>query len=186
MNTEPANTAAEPPARDTTEPPAIATVMRRVAGAGDVLAAVCLGIIVVGICAMVLLRDLFKLGVVWIDEIVRYLQIWLVYSAAVGLVVRGEHIAMDAIYLRVPARLRRGLRIVYGVAIVAFSGFMAWAGWQQAAIVLRSSETSASGALPAILGYASIPVGFFLMTIAGLYYVWFRAPGEDAESWTPQ
>lgn len=165
---------------------ALATVMRRIAGTGDVLAALCLGVIVIGICVMVILRDFLKIGVVWIDEMVRYLQIWLVYSAAVGLVMRGEHIAMDAIYLRCSRRLRRWLRVVYAVAIVAFSSFMAWAGWQQADIVLRSNETSASGVLPAILGYASLPVGFFLMTVAGLYYVWFRSAHDEPGSEAPR
>lgn len=137
----------------------------------DVLAGICLAGLVVQVLITVLSRNVLKLGPVWPDDLARYLQIWMICFAVVSLSGRGDHIAMDALYLAASPRLKRVLRVVHGIAVLTMAVMMVWLGWQQAALIWSAAERSRSGLFPAILGYASLPVGFLLAAGTSLHYL---------------
>lgn len=136
--------------------------LARLAGA----AVLALLAVVVGI---VIARNVFGLAMPWMDELARYLQTWLIYLGAVALVMKDDHITMDAVYTRLPPTTRRWLRSLTNILYMGGCGFAAYLSYQQATTVWRSGETSASGLLPAIIGYAALPVGFGLILLVSIY-----------------
>ena len=82
-------------------------------GAGKVtnaLAIAFLLLLLAVVFAMVLTRNVFNWGLSWLDDLARYVQIWAVYTGAIGVTMKGEHIAMDAVYTRMPHSWRRTVR----------------------------------------------------------------------------
>ncbi len=80
----------------------------RVTQAADQAAAVvCAVLIVVTTISVVVYQR--GITIVWLDDVLRLLLIWLVYLGSVSLCFHNDHIAMDAVYLRFPRRVRRVL-----------------------------------------------------------------------------
>lgn len=125
--------------------------------------------------AMILARSVFNVGLVWLDDLARYLQIWVVYAAAVSITMKGEHIAMDAVYIRMSASWRLLARRLTGMFSLIFCAITGYLALLQALDVVGLGEVSASGVLPAVIGYASLPFGLGLAAVAGLYYFLYRA-----------
>lgn len=145
----------------------------------DIVAVVALLGIVLGVFILVVARNVFNVGVVWVDDAVRYLQIWMVFGAAVGLTLRGEHITMEALYDAVPAAVQRVLRLFYGLASIGAAGLLAWIGWQGLASAWRIGQRSWSGSLPAVVGLSAPVVGFALITLASVVYLWTQIRAKN-------
>ncbi len=127
------------------------------------------------IVAMTLTRSLLGVGVAWLDDLARYLQIWIVYTAAVSLTMNGEHISMDAVHNVMPPLLQVTINRAVGISSLFFCVVTCYLCVQQAWKVLTMGEVSQSGVFPAILGYASLPIGFGLMAAASLHYLLYAA-----------
>jgi len=127
---------------------------------------------------MTLTRSLLGVGMAWLDDLARYLQIWIVYTAAVSLTTNGEHISMDAVYNVMPPFWQAMIRRTVAVSSLSFCVVTCYLSLQQALKVLRMGEVSQSGVFPAILGYASLPVGFGLMAAASLHYLLYAPHGR--------
>ena len=131
---------------------------------------------------MIVARSIFNIGLAWLDDLARYLQIWMVYAAAVSITMRGDHISMDAVYLRMTPGLRLWVRRLIGLVCLVTCTIVGYHAIIQAISVAAFGEVSASGALPAVLGYASLPFGFLLMIAASLYYLLYYAKNDDLNS----
>lgn len=113
--------------------------------------------------ANVVLRYLFGTSLPWVEELTRYMMIWVAWLA-VGLAMReGAHIAIDNFQNALPPRWAQWLRASVFAMVVAFFAIVAWQGlkyslfaWRQESAVLRLS-------LGAI--YLAIPVGSVLMIV---------------------
>jgi len=132
--------------------------------------------------AMTVARDVFNEGFPWMDDLSRYLQIWVVYASAYVVTMKGEHITMDAFYRRMRPPSRLAIRRLTGVVSLGFCAFTGYLAWLQARELLRTGEVSSTGVFPAFLGYAALPFGFVLLTAASLYYLVFRSRQDDIHS----
>lgn len=141
---------------------------------GDVLGVIGLLGIVLGVFLTVLARNMFEVGLVWADDLVRYFQVWMVFCAAVGLTLRGDHITMEALYQRLAPRFQRGLSVAHGLASVGVCALMTWLAWQSVTSAWRIGQRSWSGSWPAVYGLSAPAVGFALMAVASLAFVWSR------------
>lgn len=88
----------------------------------------CLAVMAVLIFANVVLRYLVHDGVVWAEEIGRYLMVWLTFIG-IGPVLRvGGHMAIDALPESLPPRFARPLRLFIVLLVALFLGYFAYLG----------------------------------------------------------
>jgi TRAP-type C4-dicarboxylate transport system permease small subunit len=112
--------------------------------------------------ANVALRFLTDHSILWVEEVSRYLMIWLTFLGA-GLVLRhGGHIGIDALQEKVP-RWAPHIRAVIFVLLLAFFLFMAWIGTRYA--LLTWSQTTPVMEIPVGFVYLAMPAGFLLLIV---------------------
>lgn len=153
-----------------------------VARGTDVAAFAFLLLLLMVVFTMILARSVFNMGLAWLDDLARYLQIWVVYTAAITVTMKGEHITMDALYTRLPLSGRRMVRQITGLASLCICALTCYLALQQAIEIACLGEVSACGVFPAIIGYASLPFGFGLMVGASIYYLLYVSRHGNAVS----
>jgi TRAP-type transport system small permease protein len=111
----------------------------------------------------VVLRYPFGLSLSWVEELTRYMMIWLAWLGA-GLALReGAHIAIETLQEALP---EGGARLVRAIALLATAGFLAalvWLGWRYALFAWR--QETAVLRLPAGAVYLAVPAGSALMLL---------------------
>jgi TRAP-type transport system small permease protein len=97
------------------------------------------------------------------EEISTFLMIWVAYLGA-GLALReGRHAAIDMFQDKLPVELRRSLRALLGIVILAFFGLLAWLGIRMS-IFGWSQETIATQ-MPTGIPYLAIPLGSIMFCL---------------------
>jgi TRAP-type transport system small permease protein len=131
--------------------------------ANQAILAALLAIMAVLVFGNVILRYVFGISLSWVEELTRYMMIWLAWLGA-GLALReGAHIAIDALQTALPEVGGRLLRSVVLLAMIGFFGALAWLGWRYSMFAWR--QQTAVLRLPAGLVYLAIPVGSVLMLL---------------------
>jgi TRAP-type C4-dicarboxylate transport system permease small subunit len=153
-------------------------LFERLTMGADFVAGGLLLLLLATVFAMIVTRTVFNLGAPWLDDMARYLQIWVVYAAAITLTMKGGHISMDALYNHLPSSWRLIIRWVGGILSLVFSAIVAVLAVEQSIEILQVGEVSATGTLPAIVGYIALPICFGLMTISSLYYLRYSSFDE--------
>jgi TRAP-type transport system small permease protein len=131
--------------------------------ANQAVLAALLGAMAVLVFGNVVLRYVFGISLSWVEELTRYMMIWLAWLGA-GLALReGAHIAIDTLQQALSDIGARLLRSLVLVAMVGFFGALAWFGWRYSMFAWR--QTTAVLRLPAGLVYLAIPIGSVLMLL---------------------
>jgi TRAP-type C4-dicarboxylate transport system permease small subunit len=118
--------------------------------------------------ANVLCRYLLNYSVIWVEELTRYMMVWLGFLGS-GLVLRyGAHVAVDVFQDLLPAPAGRALRAAIVVLLAPTFAAMAWLGARYAAFAW-DQETPALGWSTGLI-YLAIPIGSLLM-LAHLLFV---------------
>jgi TRAP-type C4-dicarboxylate transport system permease small subunit len=112
--------------------------------------------------ANVALRFLTDHSILWVEEVSRYLMIWLTFLGA-GLVLRyGGHIGIETMQDRLP-RAAPALRAVIFVLLLGFFAFMVWIGTRYA---MRTwTQTTPVMEIPVGIVYLAMPIGFALLIV---------------------
>jgi TRAP-type C4-dicarboxylate transport system permease small subunit len=127
-----------------------------------VLAAL-LAVMAILVFGNVVLRYVFGFSLSWVEELTRYMMIWLAWLGA-GLALReGAHIAIDTLQQALPEIGARLLRTAVLLAMIGFFGALAWLGWRYSMFAWR--QETAVLRLPAGLVYLAIPAGSVLMLL---------------------
>ena len=110
--------------------------------------------------ANVALRFLTDASILWVEEVSRYLMIWLTFLGA-GLVLRyGGHVGIDTLQEALPrqaAVIRGGIVAI----LLAFFAFMIVVGLRYA--VLAWGQTTPVLGIPVGAVYLAMPIGFALL-----------------------
>ncbi len=141
---------------------------------GAVLAAMALAVFV-----QVLLRYVFTYALDGLDEVPRYLFVWLVMIGAAAAMHRGEHTALDYFQNRLPARGR-----ALAIAVTNAIGMLLFLSLIKTSFVLvpnSNLQSSAGLGLPLGWVYVAVPVGAGLILlpmawrfVAALRELWQR------------
>jgi len=155
------------------EPPAwgLRLLFERITTGTDFVAGALMLLLLATVFAMIITRTVFHLGFPWLDDLARYLQIWVVYIAAITLTMKGDHISMDALYNHLPLSWRLMIRRMGGLLSLVFGAIVTVLAVEQSIEIVRIGEVSATGTFPAILGYSTLPLCFGLITVSSLYYL---------------
>ena len=112
--------------------------------------------------ANVALRFLTDESILWVEEVSRYLMIWLTFLGA-GLVMRyGGHIGIDTLQDSFP-RHAVLVRWIVVLLLLGFFGFMVWIGSRYA--MLTWGQTTPVLQIPVGIVYLAMPVGFGLLIV---------------------
>ena len=125
---------------------------------GAVLAAMALAVFL-----QVLLRYVFTYALDGLDEVPRYLFVWLVMIGAAAAMHRGEHTALDYFQKRLPPRGR-----ALAAALVNAVGMLLFLSLIKTSFVLvpnSNLQSSAGLGLPLGYVYAAVPVGAVLILL---------------------
>ena len=110
--------------------------------------------------ANVALRFLTDHSILWVEEVSRYLMIWLTFLGA-GIVLRyGGHIGIDTLQDRLPQHAVY-IRAVIFVLLLGFFGVMVWLGIRYAS--LTWAQTTPVLEIPVGAVYLAMPIGFALL-----------------------
>lgn len=132
--------------------------------------------------ANVALRFLTDRSILWVEEVSRYLMIWLTFLGA-GIVLRyGGHIGIDTLQERLPGAAP-ALRALIFALLLAFFAAMAWLGARYA--LLTWGQTTPVLQIPIGAVYLAMPIGFGLLIVHLLLMAapWIRRReflGDDA------
>lgn len=112
--------------------------------------------------ANVALRFLTDQSILWVEEVSRYLMIWMTFLGA-GLVLRyGGHIGIDTLQESFP-RAGPALRGFIFLFMLGFFAFMIWIGSRYA--MLTWGQTTPVMQIPVGIVYLAMPVGFALLSL---------------------
>lgn len=111
----------------------------------------------------IVLREVFSTGVIWANELVRILVLWLAIVGAVAAARDNRHIRIDLLSHLLPEKLVKGLRIVVDLFAAVVSGVVAWYLWRYIQIEVELEFTVLDG-LPAFPAHVIAPIGFVLLS----------------------
>ena len=137
--------------------------------ADQLSAFICAFLIVATSIAMVVYQ--LGIAVAWLDDLLRMLLIWLVYLGTVSLCLDNDHISMDAVYLRMPAPVRRVMDIVIALLGIGLCGFTARISFDSMRQAYAYGELMPSGYMPSWPQDLALPLCFALMTLAYVSYL---------------
>jgi TRAP-type transport system small permease protein len=112
--------------------------------------------------ANVALRFLTDHSILWVEEVSRYLMIWLTFLGS-GIVLRyGAHIGVDTLQERFPRQAPVLRAIIFALLLVFF---VAMVGLGLRYALLTWAQTTPVMQIPVGAVYLAMPVGFILMIV---------------------
>ena len=115
-------------------------------------------------------RYLFGVGAVWIPDVTRLLMIWMVFLGTALLHLRGRHLVIDFIQVRLPARTRRATELAITVAMLGMACILLRAGWS--IMQIRMDIPYTGWEVPTGYAYLAVPVGALLIGLTSVANVW--------------
>jgi TRAP-type C4-dicarboxylate transport system permease small subunit len=114
----------------------------------------------------IILRFVFKSGLVWADEFARYVIIWIVMGGAGAAVRRNAHLRITTILdVTRNEAFKRRVNIMVTILSMVFSIFLLIWGSRLTHSMIINRQSSPAMEIPLWWIYISIPLGGLLMTI---------------------
>lgn len=76
--------------------------------------------------AQIFFRFVLDSPLVWSEELVRILVVWMTFLGAAVICWDGRHLSVDVAFVRLPPRLRRGLRVFNTAVALVFLAVLVW------------------------------------------------------------
>lgn len=127
---------------------------------GLLIAVVLLAIIVLTIVQMASRR--LPLDIVWTDEVIRFLLVWLVFMGAAYSFGNGKILALELMAKKLSPLTNRIINATAIALSILVCGYITYQGGAFLGSV--SGQTSVTGGIPMTYVYLSVLVGFALMT----------------------
>lgn len=115
----------------------------------------------------VILRYFFHSAIFWVEEILRYLFVWITFIGAATCVKKKAHISLDTVILVLPSKLQTPFLRTGNLIVIALSFYLTMISTN---FVLETKATgqvsSTMGTFPMYIIYSCLPIGFFLIGVA--------------------
>lgn len=145
-----------------------------------VVGAIMIGAVLINF-ANVVGRYLFLRPFIWAEEIMQFLNIWVVMLGAAVVTRNGAQLKMDAVYNLVPPPARRMLDGLTNVVALAVSLYVIVQSIQMIRMLAATGQRSVIARVPMNVMYTAIPLGFGL-TILFLLLRFRNGLDRDATS----
>lgn len=115
-------------------------------------------------------RYLFGIGAVWIPDVTRFLMIWMVFLGTALMHLRGRHLVIDFIQVRLPVRVRRATEVVISGAMLAMACILLGVGWR--IMQIRMDIPYTGWEVPTGYAYLAVPVAALTIGVTDLVNLW--------------
>lgn len=123
-----------------------------------------LGMVALAVLQIVL-REFFDTGIIWLNEAVRILVLWLAVLGAVAAARDNRHIRIDLVSHLLPQRTVTAIRLVVDLFAAVVSAFVAWQLWRYLKLQAELEFTVLDGIdVPSFWANMVAPVGFALLS----------------------
>jgi len=136
----------------------------------EIFAAVLLSTIVILIFLNSLSRFALSSPLVWTEEVVATLIVWVSVAGAYLALRRQELITVEVLTIRLPSNLRHGLQVVVNLASALVLAYLAWVSWRYFGL-FGSDKTPYFGypkgayMLPLVIGWTAMAIACLLSLI---------------------
>jgi TRAP-type C4-dicarboxylate transport system permease small subunit len=135
----------------------------------------------------IVMRELFSTGLIWADELIKLIVLWLAIFGSIAACRDNRHIRIDALSHLLRPRAIAAVRIVVDsfAAIVCF--VIAWHAWRYTQLEIEFGDAVLVDT-PAWLVHAVVPVGFailgyrFLVLVAQQVYELLGMSAEETRT----
>jgi C4-dicarboxylate transporter DctQ subunit len=110
--------------------------------------------------ANVVARYVFFLPIVAAEEILQYMNVWIVVLGLATITRDNRHLQMDVVYQLMSPAVRRAADVFSTLLELAVSVYMIVQAGRAMTILQASGQTSVSAGIPVVLMYAALPIGF--------------------------
>lgn len=160
MNPEPDDGSAGPP---TVDPRATGPLARLGSGLENILLVVLLGAMMLLAVGQIVLRIFFNSGLIWADELLKIMVLWVALVASVAASRSGRHLRIDILSHFLPVRLARVPAILVNTFAASVCGVIAWHAVRYLQLTLEFGDTVLIDT-PAWVVQGILPLAFALMT----------------------
>ena len=119
----------------------------------------------------VVLRYCFHASLHWVDELARYLFLWLIWVGADFALREGRHLRIGMIADHVKGKARIALEILVLVVWFGFCVFLGWQGIKLVSVVVAQDQLSTSLQMNMGWAYACVPCGAIFMAIRLIFEI---------------
>jgi TRAP-type C4-dicarboxylate transport system permease small subunit len=124
----------------------------------------------------IVLREVFDTGIIWADQLVRLIVLWLAMMGAIAACREDRHIRIDALSHLFPESVISGIRIVVDLFAAGVCAVIAWHAYRYLQLEIEFEDTVLINT-PAWLVHVIIPVGFAVFSYRFLISVVKRLAG---------
>jgi len=111
----------------------------------------------------IVLREVFDTGIIWADELVKLMVLWLAMVGSVAASRDDRHIRIDALSHVLPDKLIQVTRLLVDVFAAAVCGVIAWQAWRYLQLEIEFQDVVLVDT-PAWVAHAVIPLAFVLVS----------------------
>lgn len=122
-------------------------------------------------------RYLFGMGEVWIPDVTRFLFIWMVFLGTALMHMRGKHLVIDFVQLRLPKPLRWAAEGLISLGMLGMAGILAAVGWR--IMQIRMDIPYTGWEVPTGYAYLAVPVAALLIGWTSVLNLWEWWTRED-------
>lgn len=111
-------------------------------------------------------RYLFFTPILWAEEIMIHIMIWLVFTGAIVVAWEGKHLRMDILSTLLPQPWKNIVSFISVLSTIVVCGFVAWQSWSAVGLLARLGQKSPVAEVPMVIPHSALLCGFVLMMIA--------------------
>jgi len=111
------------------------------------------------------IRYLTTSSIPWAEEVSRYCMVWIGYIGASLGIKRNAHLGVEALVLKLPARIQPFFGYLRIGIIILFNVLIAYFMYQIIQSQIATEQVSPALRIPIWFAYGAIPVGMVLMAI---------------------
>lgn len=130
----------------------------------DIFLALLLLAMIVLAVLLIVLRNLFDSGLVWGDELLRILVLWLCMVGSMAASRDDNHLSIDVVSRFLPPHMQLGVRIITNLFTALVCGVIAWYSWSFVRVEAEFGS-QVLGHWPSWTAQAILPLGFGLISL---------------------
>lgn len=111
----------------------------------------------------IVLREIFDTGIIWADEFIKLLVLWIAMLGSIAASRDDRHLRIDALSHLLSEKMISVTRLVVETFAAVICGVVAWHAYRWLQIEVEYQDTVLID-FPAWLAHGIVPVAFFLMT----------------------
>jgi len=131
-------------------------------GAENAALVILLGALMLLAVAQIVMRVFFSFGLIWADELVKLLVLWIALAASVAASRSDRHLRIDLLSHFVAAKYARFPRLIVDLFAGFMCGVLAWQSWRYLQLTIEFEDTVLIN-VPAWIAYGLLPLSFALM-----------------------